>query len=250
MKLSATKIKLHNEAIALVESDKKLTHEECMFILENFQESANHLNSVAGAFFTPVELAMDFAYEIPKEAKIVDLCAGIGALAYFAYHFNNAKEITCVELNPDYIKIGKRILPEATWVQADALEFTSESIFDVAISNPPFGNIKTSSSQKKKYRGGKFEYKLIEQASHIAKHGIFIIPQASTGFQYSGCQSYTEIANLHLQHFSNDTGIDLDCGSLDTSIYLNDWKGVKPVCEVVTCTFKNAVSQNSFALIG
>lgn len=250
MKLSASQIKAHNQAMALVNSDHKLSHDECLFILDNFQESANHINSAVGAFFTPTQFAIDFAYELPNNARIVDLCAGIGALAYFAYHFNQAKEITCVELNAEYIKVGKRILPEATWIQADALTFTADEPFDIAISNPPFGTIKTSETEKKAYTGSKFEYKIIEHASHIANHGAFIIPQASSGFMFSGQQTYSENKSTALVNFQNQTGIQFELSSTDTSVYLNNWKGVKPVCEVVTCTFPRKAKASDFRLAG
>ena len=250
MKLSAAKVKAHNEAMALVNSDHVLSHEECIFILENYQEGANNINSATGAFFTPTQLAIDFATEIPSGATIVDLCAGIGAIAYFSYHHSRAKSITCVELNAEYVKVGKRILPEATWVQADALTFTSDQLFDVAISNPPFGTIKTSNAEGKAYKGSKFEYKVIEHASHLAKYGFFILPQQSSGFLYSGQQSYSECPSASLENFKKQTNIQFELSSIDTSLYLNDWKGVKPMCEVVTSTFPHKVQSNEFRLVG
>lgn len=250
MKLSAAKIKAHNEAMKLVNSEHKLSHEECLFILENYQESATNLNSEVGAFFTPVQLAVDFASELPSHGTIVDLCAGIGALAFFAYHHTAAKEITCVELNPEYIRVGKRILPEATWVQADALSFASERVFDIAISNPPFGTIKTSQAEKKAYTGSKFEYKVIEHAKNLAKYGFFIIPQQSSGFMFSGSQTFKEVESTALSNFKKQTDISFEISSIDTSIYQQDWKGVSPICEIVISTFPQKTTMQEFKLVG
>lgn len=31
-------------------------------------------------------------------------------------------DITCVELNPHYVEVGKKVVPEATWICADVLD--------------------------------------------------------------------------------------------------------------------------------
>lgn len=234
MKLTKIESKNHLKALDLVHSDKILNEDEKYFILENYQESAQSLNALSGAFFTPTGLARDFAIEVPG-GHIIDLCAGIGALSFACEH--KAQSLTCVELNPDYIVVGKRILPHATWVEADALTFKLEKQFDFAISNPPFGNIKTSSF-KGKYSGSSFEYKIIEAASKLAKSGAFIIPQMSASFRYSGVQCYEKQTSTKLEKFINQTQIELhaNCG-IDTSIYKQEWHGVSVVCEVVLCDF-------------
>jgi hypothetical protein len=51
----------------------------------------------------------------------MDLCASVGTLAYAVrrhHPFDQDADfdITCVEANPDYITVGKKILPHARWI--------------------------------------------------------------------------------------------------------------------------------------
>ncbi|QAY01384.1 hypothetical protein ASwh1_324 [Aeromonas phage Aswh_1] len=235
-KISKALLKLHNQALDLVHSDRVLTWDERFFILENYQEGATQMNGLAGAFFTPPMLARDAMIEVNSDRTVLDLCAGIGGLSFWLYD----NEITCVELNHDYLEVGKRVVPHANWIQGDALSYCDETSdrFDFCISNPPFGNINTS-GYKGVYTGAEFEYKLIEAASKVSEFGVFIIPQQSAGFKYSGVQSFCdkEPSNKY-KKFTEQTGIRLDPGcGVDTSIYLNDWNGVSPLCEIVTAEF-------------
>lgn len=244
-KLTKEQSKKHQQCLELINSDKALTWEEKDYIIENYQESYAQLNSLSGAFFTPEGLARDFNLEVPENTEIVDLCAGIGCLSLWALRMKHPKSIKCVELNPDYIEVGKRILPEAEWVKSDALDFcdalskTQQSFgidrtFDVAISNPPFGRIKTSDNTTCIYTGGDFEFKIIEKSMLIARYGVFIVPQMSSPFKYSGERFYQTLSTGKAVEFMKQTGINLEpnCG-IDTSIYKNEWKGVSVICEVL-----------------
>jgi predicted RNA methylase len=147
-KLTKEQAKKHAEACRVLQKEK-LSLEERYFVLENWREDASHINSVAGAFFTPPGLARDFAIEV-NGRRVVDLCAGIGSLAFAVWHRHqldrsSLNHITCVEINPDYVAVGKKILPEATWIVADVFDLTKDiGHFDCAISNPPFGAAKKS----------------------------------------------------------------------------------------------------------
>lgn len=103
-------IKAHDQVMALVALDRPLTEDEKWFVLENFHEGAMHINSKAGAFFTPSGLARDFSLHVTGP-RIIDLCAGIGSLAFACR--DRASELVCVEINPDYARIGKKVVPEA-----------------------------------------------------------------------------------------------------------------------------------------
>lgn len=125
-KLSKDDIKKHTIALKLLEKDI-LTYEDKKYVYENWHEGAESMNSKFGAFFTPFDLAKDFNLEIIKgnNRKIVDLCAGIGMLSFLAYHHcseDERPEITCVELNYDYIEVGKKLLPEATWIHGSVMD--------------------------------------------------------------------------------------------------------------------------------
>jgi predicted RNA methylase len=118
VKLTKPQIKAHREAMALVDCDRRLHDEEKEFILDNFHEGATHINSSAGAFFTPRGLARDFAIEVDggttDKSRCIDLCAGIGSLSYAVEQ--KVGSLVCVEMNPEYARIGKRIVPAAEWI--------------------------------------------------------------------------------------------------------------------------------------
>jgi hypothetical protein len=237
-KISKEAAKRHKQALDLVHSDKRLTLDDRFFILENFHEGATNMNGLAGAFFTPEGLARDLSIEVCGGGRsIIDLCAGIGGLAFACR--DKAKRIVCVEQNPEYAEVGKRVMPEAEWIVGDVFSLGDIGHFDWAISNPPFGAIKTGSSVKSAYTGAKFEYRVIELASKLADNGTFIIPQQSAPFRYSGERGYRVAIETECAKFMEQTGIVLgnNCG-LDTSSYLNEWKGVSPMCEIVVCEFE------------
>lgn len=116
-KLTKREIQLHDQAVCLLQKEH-LSHEDKLFIFENFREDAEHINSKSGAFFTPFGLANDFTLQIPclygKTIRIIDLCAGIGVLSYAAQLECSDRsrcyaDITCVELNPHYVEVGKKL---------------------------------------------------------------------------------------------------------------------------------------------
>jgi predicted RNA methylase len=241
MKLTKAQMKQHEMACKLLEKDS-LTFDEKWDVYENWHEGAEHNNGSAGAFFTPPYLARDFAIDVCGP-KVVDLCAGTGVLSFMYYHcgafYNERKpEITCVEINPAYVAIGKKLLPEATWICADISEIWQNlGKFDTAIGNPPFGkqNIITGAPR---YTGAEAEYKIIDIASRLASYGTFIIPQQSASFRYSGAQYYQRHNAGKFAKFFAQTGIDIEAGcGVDTTYHQNDWHGVSPLCEIVTCDF-------------
>jgi hypothetical protein len=238
MKLSKQQSKLHQQALDLVHSDKALTWEERKFILENYFEAQGQLNALAGAFFTPYELARDFSIEARMADgrwSMVDLCAGIGMLSFACDR--DETDITCVEFCEDYVTVGKRVMPNAKWIHGDV--FTVElGRYDFAVSNPPFGAIK-GDQFKGKYTGGQFEYKVIELASRLVTYGVFILPQQSAPFRLSGVQCYREEETDKPRKFREQTGIVMQPNSgIDTNQYRSAWHGVSPMCEIVCCDFE------------
>lgn len=241
-KLTKPQIKAHREAEALIECERELDDDEREFILDNWQESATHINSAAGAFFTPRSLARDFAIEVDGSScnagTLIDLCAGIGSLTYAVAH--RFRRIVCIEINEAYARIGRRVVPEAEWIVCSAFDPRVLDLgrFAWAISNPPFGRIKAD-DYVGPYKGGEFEYKVIETASGIADFGAFILPQMSAPFRYSGRAGYEPDESDKARKFREQTGIVMEpnCG-IDTSIYKDEWRGVAPVCEIVVCEFE------------
>lgn len=235
-KLTKIETKRHAEAQAMVDDDRELTLPEREFVLDNWNPMANHNVGVAGAFFTPEGVADDMTVEVQPERgkRIVDLCAGIGRLAYTCWRgsFGEA-ELVCVELNPEYVAVGRRVLPEATWICGDVLdEATWEGVardFHCAVSNPPYGNIKHDSDVSwtgLPNRGFSFEYKVAAVAAKLAYYGVFIVLDNVAGFRMR--RSFEKVAapkndkmgELIGYRFEPNCGISLDA-------HRNEWKGVK-----------------------
>ena len=248
-KLTKLEIKLHEQALRLLEKDV-LTFDDKHFVLDNWHEGATHMNSAAGAFFTPRSVAGGVAIEAAGRT-FIDLCAGIGRLAFTVQnHLNPFQrenlnlEFVCCEINADYIEVGKKIMPEARWLQVDVMDLPSDiGHFDCAIGNPPFGNISTKQSSPR-LKTGPFEYKVIDVASDLADYGVFIIPQGSAPFQFSGNRPFSYNETDSYKRFERETGIVLNpnCG-IDTSVGDEDeptWRGVKIVTEIVVADFNEA----------
>lgn len=258
-KLSKQQAKAHAEAEAILKQDR-LSDDDRLFVIESWQESARHINSIAGAFFTPWGLARDFAIEVGP-GRIIDLCAGMGTLSLACLWHNlfgysdRATEIVCVEANPDYAAVGRKLLPEARWIVGDVFDLPTDiGRFDTAISNPPFGAIKRAASAPR-FAGQQFEMHVIDTASDLADYGVFIVPQGSAPFRYSACPSGGWPSTVRDGVGSNyearpsdlqdkllaQTGIVLgpNCG-IDTGQYRNEWHGASPICEIVLADFIEA----------
>jgi len=244
-KLTKEEIKLHEQALRLLEKDV-LTWDEKHFVLDHWHEGATHINSASGAFFTPAIVAAGLAIEASGRSYI-DLCAGIGRLAFTVLSQNDPRDgrtkldFTCIEINRDYIEVGKKIMPEARWIQADVFDLPSDiGHFDCAIGNPPFGRSVGSKQQSPRLKSGPFEYKVIDVASDLADFGVFIIPQGSAPFKISGCLSFEETSPNGYDRFVKDTNIVLDanCG-IDTTVEAH-WSGVNIITEIVLADFIKA----------
>lgn len=244
--LSKADARLHRQACELVALPRDLTEQEKDFVLDHWQASANPTNRLSGAFFTPAGLAWDLRLEVSGD-RIVDLGAGIGQLAYACRdHWNRRwnnqppRELVCVEINPDYVDVGRKIVPEATWVCADMFALSGKDLgeFDTAIANPPYGTL-TRSGNGAGYAGRRFEYHVIGVAADLARRGVFLIPQTSAPFRYSGrpcCEHDT--GDDEYTRFHVETGIELEPGmGVDTTYYRDQWHGVRPNVEIVTCDF-------------
>jgi predicted RNA methylase len=234
-RLSKKEIKTHREAEALLAKDR-LTDDEREFVLDNWQESAAHINSAAGAFFTPKGLALDAAIYAAGATRIIDLCAGIGALGLACWwRSNHRAEITCVEINPDYAAIGRKLLPEARWIVGSVDTLPDLGYFDCAISNPPFG--KTAKIKGPRY-SGEDDLSVVDIASDLARWGVFILPSMSCPFEYSGRPFYRLRQSAKHDRFAEKTGIELSCESIDCEYHRAAWKGVSPAVEVVSADFE------------
>ncbi|MGW5441564.1 methyltransferase [Nocardia asteroides] len=245
-RLSRRDATAHRDALGLVGLRRDLDEEEKRFVFTHFQESAGATGPPAGAFFTPADLADCMSVDVVGP-RVIDLCAGIGALA-FACRDNPGersrglptRELVCVESNPEFVAVGKKLVPEATWVCADVFELGRQRWprFDTAIANPPFGN-HARRGDAPGYRGPRFEYHVIALASHLARSGVFLVPQTSAPFHYSGHQRMREDqGDAEYRRFCSGTGIVLEPGcSVDTAFHDPYWHQPAPRTEIVTAEF-------------
>lgn len=248
-KLTKAQRKAHAEAEAILSKDG-LTEDEREFVFNNWHEGAECNNAAAGAFFTPLDLAADFAIDVGT-GRVIDLCAGIGVLSYFVKERSKwnsqPTEIICVERNHRYVEIGKKLVPDARWICADVFDWREwwndeldGQMFDYAIGNPPFGRVRRSADAPR-YKGADFEFHVIDIASQMADYGTFIVPQQSASFQYSGRPYYERRETGRATDFEKLTGLVMEAGAgVDTSIHANDWKDTRIITEIICLEFADA----------
>ncbi|MCK7616183.1 methyltransferase [Roseibium sediminicola] len=246
-KLTKPQRKAHAEAEAILTKDR-LSDDEKDFVFQNWHEGANHINGASGAFFTPWGLAADFSIDAGGAgSRVIDLCSGIGILSYFLHHrakwADNCPDLTCVELNPRYVEVGRKLLPEARWICADVFDWRDwqrelgGERFDVAVSNPPFGTVKRSDNGPR-YRGRQFEFHVIDIAAELADYGAFIVPQTSAAFRYSGAQCFQRVETGPAAEYQKLSGFRMHEGAgVDTSMYKDDWKDTSIICEIACYEF-------------
>lgn len=198
-RLSKAELKLHKQAEDLVSSDKELSSNEVFFVLENWSPHYNQQVSETGAFFTPPDVASTFAVMTIGDpfGRIVDLCAGIGSLLYplkmranrFEWH-PDVEEVVAIEYNPEYVRVGKRLFPEVTWVHGSIFDLDllkSLGRFDVGISNPPFGKVPTMDGADWLSFNDVAHLAAVEVAHRICDQGAcFILPQMDLPIIFSG----------------------------------------------------------------
>ena len=242
-KLTKAESKLHHAAVALL-SKESLSEQDIEFFYTNWRADAEHDVGRAGAFFTPLGLAYDMAMmgANHREGRIIDLCAGIGVLTYAhinRYYKPNLKFV-CIEKNPAYVAIGKKLLPDVEWICGDVFDVLSMGLghFDAAISNPPFGKVERNGKTAPRYTGAKFELHVMDIAAHLSDYGCFISPQNSFPFRYSGRPYHSHETDRAYDNFHKQTGITLSCDSIDTTMHRDDWHGVSPLVEVGSCDFE------------
>ncbi|HEY8126835.1 MAG TPA: methyltransferase, partial [Methylocystis sp.] len=212
-KLTKAQRKVHAEAEAILTKDK-ISDDERDFVFRNWHEGATHENGAAGAFFTPFDLACDFALD-GAGRRVIDLCAGIGVLSYIIHRRSQwgegLAELTCVEINPRYFEVGRKLLPEARWINGDVFDWRTLDLgrYDVAIANPPFGRVKRSGDAPR-YRGPEFELHVLDIAREFAERGAFIVPQESASFRYSGRPYFDRRAEGRAVEFERLTGARMD----------------------------------------
>jgi hypothetical protein len=222
MKLSKREKKKNDEVLKLLEKEQ-LTHDEKCKVYEELNEGYLGDVTANSAFFTGLDLALDFALMAPVYGTVVDLCAGFGVLSYAALirdtYEHNIDKIILIERNKAYIDIGKKLVQPVTrtyyeggeekthtteivWIHSDMFdkkmwdEIEKEygvktrggQPFNCLLSNPPFGTVTTTDQNKSwlKYTGKDLDIASLEIGLMKAEHASYILPQGSCTFRGSG----------------------------------------------------------------
>lgn len=239
MKLSKPRLRKHAEACELVEqfhrTGKPLKQEDREFILDHWEPRAEHAISWIDAFFTPRPLAgammIETVNNFSRESACLDLCAGIGSLAYTHWKGSqwdeHAVHYTCLERNPNFVHVGQAVLPEAEWITGDVMdhqELLGDRRFDEFLSNPPFG------------KSGKLALEIIEIGAGRCTHGTVIVPHSCLDWTYSGNgrRGFESREDPKIDEWKRRTGIYLapNCGIDTTEIEEADFKDTKIIVEI------------------
>ncbi|PSV28079.1 methyltransferase [Photobacterium sp. GB-72] len=230
-KISKQQLKLHEQAMSLVSLPRALKASEKEFVLKNFREECVLEINKWGCYVTSESVAWEFGIDVTEcpeypdqREKIVDLCAGIGTLSYHLAERFDHIDLVCVERNETLAMVGKKILPQATWIVGsvtddDVISQLIDLKIQTAISNPPFGNIPMVKKMKDaEYQGAEAAYRVLEVAKRVARRATFILPHNLLPFRYSFCRQFEYVENQTFEKFSSCTEIKLKVGVLDLSL--------------------------------
>lgn len=193
MKLTKEQTKKHDEACEKLKQDV-LSLDDRYFVLENWNPASNHNITKGNAFFTPFDLASDFTNlcHYNHNASYIDLCAGTGILMRhmidWVGEYNNT--YVCVELNSDFIEVGKKCVPEAHWIHGDVFDkniiqkiIEQFGYFHCCISNPPFGRNGKIKADWLNYKGTT-DLMVAEIGCRISGSVNLVMPPMSVPLQY------------------------------------------------------------------
>ena len=259
MKIPKAELKKQRDIYNKILTGTTLTEEFIDHVYEEFNPAIIDNLTEGGVYFTPYRLAQDLAVFSPRRGHIVDMCAGIGMLSYRLKDMDSydkkIKSITCIEYNPKFVEIGKKLVTsdriKINWICANAYDKSlwddlvkdlPDQRFDEFVSNPPFGvdQVKTIDSSWLNYKGSR-DLMALEICLRYSKNGSFIVPTSSAPFSYSGRPYYEDKVDRWSQKFkkfvkeNSDKHFTLTCDGIDTSIYNNEWKNLPGGigCEVV-----------------
>ena len=212
-------------------------------MFDNYHPGACNNIGSGGQFFTPVALAGTVAIWARGGKRYLDLCAGIGVLSYCQSEVSRADgvEIVSVEQNPEFVKVGRKLLPNVTWIQGDAYDqsvIESLGLFDVGISNPPYGHVKTVNGQASSWlHKNSAHLQAAEILARRCKRGaIMLIPGTDHDMQdlrgpRDNFGAGNAISESYKRFTENVPGWHITPESVDLSCY--EWRGASPKVTMV-----------------
>jgi predicted RNA methylase len=269
MKLSKKDKKKNDEVLKLLELSA-LTHDQKCKIYEDLNEGIFGDITSHSAYFTGLDLALDFALMAPTDGLVLDMCAGFGVLSFAAltrdYYEGNIKKIICLERNPKYIEVGKKLVQsvykrswdvdkekqelqtEVIWIQGDMFDKKlwdkiekEHGKIDCLLSNPPFGKVTKTDCDRSwlKYKGSDLDIAALEIGYHKAEYASFILPQGSCTFRGSGRHAlggFEHVENKKVAKLKKEAEIDFYMSwlSIDTSVYEQNFKNTTIPVECCT----------------
>jgi hypothetical protein len=265
--MSKADLKKAKEIAELLKKDH-LTSEERERVFNEYDPSYDSVITEKGIFFTPLDLAMDAMLMSYKAPHMVDVCSGIGGLAYSLltrdYYHGDIDSITLIEQHPRFVEIAKKLLLPLTantytghitelhfvqgsvWDQQLWTSITSgltDCKFDHMVSNPPYGKMSQGEKDEAtwmKYTGSEREIAAMELCWRYSSSGTFIVPPMSADFWYSGRPYYERKPSRKVDKLRKDIpelNMYHEACSVDAGIYIDQWKGTKINVEVVEVTF-------------
>jgi len=236
MKITRADTARHEEAMALLFAmDHKMPDEEIEYVYEHYDPMAEHNVGKNAIFFTPLGLAWDFAAMTAPKGRVIDLCAGTGILSYACLRHDSCggspdiTELVAVEIDHEFVEIGKRLLPEVVWIEGSVFDqelMANLGVFDNAISNPPYGSISADADADWLSYKGPAHFKVAEVALRLAYGGAgLIIPEVDTNYDMR--RSQPQCSGSLARFNKTFPGIDLSPVCM-ADAFKDDWKGASP----------------------
>ena len=231
MKLTKAQTKAHEQAMELVEAAEAgtvITDNDREFILDHYHPGAAHNIGKGGVFFTPREVADTAAGFHNGGGRVLDACAGIGCLAYHLKAWSRSAKLTCVEINPEFVRVGRVVVPDAEWICGSVFDILPQlRQFDSAISNPPFGQIGSAAS----FNFADAQFAVMELMTRHTKQGaIVIIPDADHSMED---RRDRHLSRNHIKFREMYPAWHITPCSVDMAVFKDKWKGANP--KVMIC---------------
>lgn len=215
---------------------------EIEFCYEYWSPLAESNVGKTGAFFTPQDLAYELQLWSAESGHVLDLGAGIGMLSWQVLAGSGYPQdlhLTCLEINPAYVEVGRKLLPEATWICGDVFNLdTLLAIYRPAgytcvISNPPFGKLPTTQAAKWFSFKGPGHLMAMEVAIRMGQKAVMIAPEVDLPWREQGVPFHTVKDNPSTswrKWHKLFPDVEVNSCSIDTSAY--EWQGASPKVEL------------------